>query len=188
MRSARVLWWLGLVGVAVALAQEPKAPPPPGLPGTPGVYVEASAGQWKPLPETEVRDSSIKRMDVFLDTGGMLPLDMTCVYPGPAAALRLVARHPVFFVRGIRNPREALIARLTTKKDSRTLRTRSTEAGAGNKAGINKSDTRRVTVVALEGGVYSLTPVEALKPGEYLLTFGLATSGYDFGIQGQSPD
>jgi len=38
-----------------------------------------------------------------------------------------------------------------------------------------------VVVPSLDGG-FSATPEENLKPGEYLLTFGSANTGYDFGI------
>jgi hypothetical protein len=51
-----------------------------------------------------------------------------------------------------------------------------------NKEGFRRTDVRKLKLTEYTDGTYSATPEENLKKGEYLLVFGTATAGFDFGI------
>jgi len=77
----------------------------------------------------------------------------------------------MLFVRGAGSNREATIVQLAREKDSRVIQLSSLAATTGNKAGFNRKDIREATVMAYSDNSFSITPIEDLKPGEYLLFF-----------------
>lgn len=155
---------------------------PAGLPAEPGVYVRNDSGKWARLTQAPATSSTIQGMDVFLQTGGQTNLDMTFTFSGAKAELQLTERRPVFYVRGVGQPREALIVKLQTGRSMRTARASHSAAASGNKAGFRPHDIRRVTASRVSERLFSVIPSEELKPGEYFLTFGTTVTVFDFGI------
>ncbi len=52
------------------------------------------------------------------------------------------------------------------------------------KAGLSKDRVPDIQVKTISDGIFSVTPNEDLKPGEYLLTFeAMGGNGCDFGIK-----
>jgi len=152
------------------------------VPQADGVYYRQNTPKWIQLTQARVADSKIRGMETYLQTDGLTGLNMNFVYPGVHAAIQIFEKRPTFFVRGVGTGAEALIAQLTCKRDSRVVGTMSLNATQENKAGFDKKVIHRVVVVPSLDGGFSATPEENLKPGEYLLTFGSADAGYDFGI------
>jgi hypothetical protein len=85
-------------------------------------------------------------------------------------------------VRGAGSPGDAVLIQLKRENDTRVFETSSADAAIDNKRGFRKKDIRKTTVVAYSDSCFSVTPDQALKPGEYLLLFGYANAGFDFGI------
>ena len=156
---------------------------PAGLPVEPGVYVRVDTTKWVKLTEAPAADSRIRGMNVFVETGGQTNLDMTFVFSGAKAGVQLAERRPVFYVRRIGDPKEALIVKLETGSSKRTAKASHKSASTGNKAGFRSGDIRPVTTAAVAPGVFSVSPSDPLKPGEYFLTFGATVTVFDFGIE-----
>jgi|SRR6266516_2355266 len=185
MQPAIVSLLLNLLLAPVTTASQQQSKTSAGvaaLPQADGVYYRQSAAKWIQLTQARVADSKIRGMETYLQTDGLTGLNMNFVYPGAHAAIQIFEKRPTFFVRGIGTGAEALIVQLTCKKDSRAVSTTSLNAARENNAGFDKKDIYRVVVVLSLDGGFSATPEENLKPGEYLLTFGSANTGYDFGI------
>ncbi len=121
-------------------------------------------------------------MELFAETGGYTNLGMSIICSGSRASARLSVPKPTFFVRGAGSSKDVLLVRLTQKKDKRTFKTSSVDATVENKGGFRKGNIRKTTIVSNSDNSFLVTPEEDLKPGEYLLVFGYATAGYDFGI------
>jgi hypothetical protein len=52
------------------------------------------------------------------------------------------------------------------------------------KAGLSKDRTPDITTKTISDGVFVITPIGDLPPGEYLLTFSaMGVTGYDFGVR-----
>lgn len=171
---------LGLL--LVLIMQAPKPAPPPGMPVTPGVYFRQGDAQWIKLEPASMADMKSKGMEQFMDTYGYFNLDLTVTYTGAQAAAQIPVPRPVFYVRGVGSSKEAMIVQLTRKKDSRTIRTSSSAATTENKGGFKKQEIQNVTVTVYSDESFSVAPEDDLKPGEYLLVFGYANAGFDFGI------
>lgn len=175
-----------ILGIAsswlLAAALQSGGQEPAGLPAGAGVYVRSDSANWVKLTQAPAADSTIRGMDVFLETGGQTNLDMTFVFTGATARLQLTERRPVFYVRGMGDPREALIVKLRAGKSTRTAKASHKSASTGNKAGFSAGDIRRVTTATVSPGLFTVVPGEALKPGEYFLTFGSTVMVFDFGI------
>ena len=172
-----------LVASAAAVSQDSRQGPPlPGVPEATGVYCQSEPGKWISLEMAPAADSSIKGLRTFLETDTLSGLNMNFVYRGAHAATRLSDRRPTFVVRGIGSAPDALIVRLAQNRGTRTVQTSSSAASVGNKGGFKRKEIRKVTVVSLADGSFSVTPEEVLAPGEYLLVFGSANAGFDFGI------
>jgi len=173
-----------LLSFAAAQPQKPKQePPPPGMPAPQGVYFQQGPEQWVQLAHIPPRGSRIKGMDNYLMTAGLTNLNMSFDYDGPRATLQLSARRPTFFVRGVGAAQDALIVRLTQKKDRRTVGTLSSLSGVKNKGGFKAGAIREVVTAPFSGGAFSVTPLVDLKPGEYLLVFGYPQAAFDFGVR-----
>jgi hypothetical protein len=147
-----------------------------------GTYYYQNNANWVPLQPAPIDKMKTKGMELFLATGGYTRLGASGVYHGAKAALRISVPKPTFFVRAAGSYRNAALIRLVQKKDSRTFHTSSSNISIENRGGFNKGDIRKVFVVEYPDSSFSLTPEENLSPGEYLLVFGGAASGFDFGI------
>jgi hypothetical protein len=154
----------------------------PDLPAASGVYYRMGGAKWVSLQPATIEKMNPKGMELFIETGGYTNLGMSMVCRGSKAAMRITASKPIFFVRGVGSSEDAMLIKLSQKKDARSFHTSSTESSVGNKGGFRKGDIRRVVTTKYPDHSYSLTSEEDLSKGEYLLVFGNATTGFDFGI------
>ena len=154
---------------------------PPDMPPDSGVYFRQE-GKWISLKTSAVAGVNTKGLEQYIQTDGFTGLAMDFVCQGALALIRIPSQKPVFYVRGIGLPNDALIVQFEQKKNSRYLRTSLSSSNAANKAGFRENAIRKVDIVIFSDKSFSITPKEDLKPGEYLLTFGNATNSYDFGI------
>ena len=134
------------------------------------------------MESAAVSDMKTKGMNSFILTDGYMNLNMTIIYTGSRAPLQITTPRPAFYARGAGFAQDAVIAQLSRAKDSRTLQTVSSAGGAGNKLGVRKNELRNSTVTVYADDSFSIVPDEDLKPGEYMLLFGNANTGYDFGV------
>ena len=173
---------ISLVFLLALLNQVPKPAPVPGMPVAPGVYYKQTDGQWFKLEYAVMADMKGKGLGGFLETDGYLKLDITVSYPGAQARLQIPTPRPAFFVRATGAAKDAMIVQLTRGKDRRTIQTSSSATSLENKGGFKKQEIQHVNVVVYADESFSVTPQDDLKPGEYLLVFGYANTGFDFGI------
>jgi hypothetical protein len=157
----------------------------PGIPGFPegqGVYCRMTESGWtklEPATISELKSEGIKR---FIETAGLSTIYTTITYKGSKASIRVPDARPVFFVRGTGSTQDAIIVRLTQKKDSRETYTESDNTTYDNKGGYKTSEIQRLLITPYSKDAFSATPEEGLKPGEYLLTFGNTNVGFDFSV------
>jgi hypothetical protein len=178
---------------------------PVGIPEKPeasGIYYLQNGAHWIRLQHASIDKMKTKGMDLFVETGGYTNLGMDTIYRGAKAALRLSIAKPTFFVRAAHAPeagapeagapeagapeagatKDAMLVRLSQKKDTRIFHASSADSSVENKGGFKSGATRKVAVTEYPDHSFTLTPEENLSPGEYLLVFGSGTSGFDFGI------
>jgi len=165
----------------VLLMQAAKPDPVAGLPAEAGIYFRQGDG-WEKLQPASMAEMKTKGVGLFLETDGLAGLDLTMNYSGAHARVQIGTSQPVFYVRGFGSAKDALIVQLTQKKDSRAIRTSSLDVTVDNKGGFRKDVIRHVSVTEYSDGSFSATPDQRLKAGEYLLVFGHAITGHDFGI------
>jgi hypothetical protein len=180
IKVRNVLYVLLISGGAV-IAQAPA--PPAGLPADAGVYYHRGETRWVALTRPVLAETRTAGMEHFLDTYGWSNLNRTIVFQGAAAGIRIPDPKPTFYIRGIGSAQDVLIAQLTARKDSREIRADSTSASVNNKEGFKRGSIYRLTATVLAKDLYSVTPEQNLKPGEYLLVFGHAETSFEFGVQ-----
>jgi len=171
--------WFGVLILFLAQAVESVSPPP--VPEAPGIYYLQQT-KWIPLQPAVVADANAKGMELFVYTGGYTDLGMNVACKGARAAIRIRDAKPVFHVRDIGSVQDAMLIRMTRKKDSRVFKTSFSNVTVDNKGGFDKRDVFNLSGSDEPGGVISLSPEKSLPPGEYLLVFGNASKAYDFGI------
>lgn len=154
----------------------------PDRPIAPGVYYRQSVAKWILMPSARVAQSKAKGLDIYVETGGYTNLDMDVSYNGEQALLRIAAPKPTFFIRDVGASTDLAVVRLTQKKDLRMCQFSPPVATVDNKLGFKRSDLVKTVITEYPDKSFSVTPEEELRPGEYLLIFDKATSGYDFGI------
>jgi hypothetical protein len=154
---------------------------PPDMPPESGVYFRQD-GKWISLRTATVSGVNTKGLGQYIQTDGFTVLEMDFECQGAHALTRISLQKPVFYVRGVGLPNDALIVQFEQKKNSRYLRASLSDSNAVNKSGFRKNAVRKVEVVVFPDKSFSITPQENLKTGEYLLTFGNATNSRDFGI------
>jgi hypothetical protein len=183
IRVTQALYFL-LISAGAATAQDPAVPGT--LPAGAGVYYHQSEATWITLARPVMAATKTEGMEHFLDTYGWSNLNRTIVFEGAAAAIRIPDTKPTFYVRDVGSAQDVLIAQLTRKKDTREIQASSTNASVNNKEGFKRGNVYRVTAIALSKDLYSVTPEQTLKPGEYLLVFGHAETSFEFGVQAGS--
>jgi hypothetical protein len=171
--------WFGVLMLLAAQAVESVAPPP--VPEAPGIYILQQT-KWILLRPAVVADANAKGMELFVYTGGYTDLGMNIACQGARASIRIRDAKPVFHVRDIGSTKDAMLIRMTQKKNSRILKTSFSNVTVDNKGGFKKGDVFNLSGSEESGGVISLSPEKSLPPGEYLLVFGNASKAYDFGI------
>ena len=172
--------WLSVL--LLFLLQATKSATMPDMPPNPGVYYRQNNANWISLRPALIAEMKIRGMELFIETGGYTNLGMSIVCRGAKASLRILIPRPTFFVREVGSSKDAILVRLAQKKDERTFKTSSSAATVENKGGFKKRDIHKVTIIPNPDNSFSVMPEEDLKPGEYMLVFGYATLGFDFGI------
>jgi hypothetical protein len=172
--------WLGILLLLVPQAAKPAAIP--DMPAASGVYYRQSDTRWIRLPPAPIAEVNTRGMRLFIETGGYTSLGRNIVCRGAKAKVRISAPKPIFYVREAGSSEDLMLIRLAQQKDTRTCETSSADASVGNKPGFRKEDVHKMAVTEYPDHSFSVTPEENLKPGEYLLTFGTVTAGFDFGI------
>jgi hypothetical protein len=169
-------------GIWLLLLQAVQTATAPKVPESPGVYYLQDNVKWRSLAVAPIAKTTTKGLTLFVETGGYTNLDTDVICPGAKAATRFLVPRPTLYVRKVGIPGNAMLIRLTPKKDSRTFHKSSADVTVENKVGVRKSAIRKTSVTTYPGGLFSITPEVSLKPGEYLLVLGDATESYDFGI------
>jgi hypothetical protein len=154
----------------------------PDIPEKSGVYFRQNSAGWTSLQPAVVSDSKTKGMGLFVYSGGYTNFDVDITCPGARASTRISMPKPVFYARGVGSAKDAMIIRLTQKKDSRVFKTSFSNVTVENKGGFRKSDIQKLITAENADGTFSITPEKELAPGEYLLVLGSSVGGFDFGI------
>lgn len=148
---------------AVVAAAAPADPDLPESPHSKGVYVMADAADGQ---------GHIKKL-VFVDPkqvvrSGMVFYDFTAQLDGPHASLQIVDENPVFFayagedVDSFEKAIKSLaLVKLDVKKKVRELHI------GGTNAKLDEGVQRAVTIVPFKPGIFKISLVRPLEPGEY---------------------
>lgn len=173
---------MGLSMLLLCLIQAAAGIPAPDAPEAPGVYFRQDDSGWIRLQPAVTADAGASGIDLFIYTGGYTDVVMNIACPGPQASLRISAPQPTLFVRGIGSAKEAILVRLTKKKDRRAIRTSFSNVDVRNRAGFRKKDVFSLVAREYPDGSFSVWPEKNLPPGEYLLVLGNGLPAFDFGI------
>ncbi len=155
----------------------------------PGGYLW-NGSSWVSMQTINMAGGGAKHMGkMFLP--GLTP-QMVWTFRDASAPVHLDNPKPVFCVKFYTvqpgmpyapSGRDIVIARFDEKKDHRELQTTSGGNMFTFKAGLSKDRTPDIEVTPIDASTYIVTPKDALRPGEYLLsTSSMGTSGYDFGF------
>jgi hypothetical protein len=181
----------------ILLLQSPNPSDVPNIPTASGVYYRQGGAMWIQLQPASMDKMKTKGMELFVETGGYTDLGISLVCRGAKAALRIPDSKPTFFLRAAGAPeagapeagapevgssKDAMFIRLSQKKDTRVFHASSANSSVENKRGFKSGDMRKVVVSEYPDHSFTVTPEKNLSPGEYLLVFGSAASGFDFGI------
>ncbi len=172
--------WLSIL--LLSLLQAAESAPVLAVPEASGVYYRQNDGSWAGLKPAVTAGAEAKGLKLFVDTGGYTDLGINISCRGARASFRMPVQKPTLFVRGVGASKDAIIIKLTQKKDSRVFKTAFSDVSVQNKGGFRKEDIHKLNVVEYPDGSFSVTPEKDLDRGEYLLVFGNSTAGYDFGI------
>ncbi|MGH9761281.1 MAG: hypothetical protein ACREDR_11650 [Blastocatellia bacterium] len=155
-----------------------------GMPGGPGVYYKGTNG-WAEIDEAVGSTAKARGIPAAMLSFGLAGIHVLRVYNGAGATARTADSSPVFFVQGLGiNSREAAIIRLEQKRDHREVNIASLRPFAA-KSGYPSGRVVAVKLSRLSPDVVAVTPSEALKPGEYLLSLYSTDTdegGFDFGV------
>jgi hypothetical protein len=155
-----------------------------------GFYYHKTEQAWQQLQPISMAGGGMKHAGKMFVPG--LTPQFVWTFRGDAAAVQIEDKRPTFCIKespmlaGIagRSERDLLIIRFDIKKDHRELQT----TNGGNmftfKSGISKDRMPDIITKTIADGVFTVTPTEDLKSGEYLITFSsVGISGYDFGVR-----
>jgi hypothetical protein len=154
----------------------------PDVPETPGVYFLQGESAWIPLQPVVTSDANAKGLQLFVYTEGYTDLGLNVVCPGSRALIRILVPKPVLYVRAIGSAKDAMLIRLTKKRDQRVVKTSFSNVTMANKGGFRREDVFKLILQESPDGFFSVSPEKELPPGEYLLVLGNAVPAYDFGI------
>jgi len=166
----------------VFLAQAADAGRSPEVPEAPGVYSLQDESGWVTLQPVVTSDANAKGLQLFVYTGGYTDLGLNIVCPGSRALIRMLGTKPVLYVRAIGSAKDAMLIRLTKKRNQRVVRTAFSNVNMSNKKGFRREDVFKLILQESPDGFFSVSPEKELPPGEYLLVLGNAVPAYDFGI------
>ncbi len=106
----------------------------------------------------------------------------TLSYKGAESSVRIADRRPTFYYNRIPTARNAVIIVFEKKKDHRDLKVIRVNALLTAKGGPDKKHLVDVSAESINDHLVSVTPVQDLPLGEYLLTDSGGYTGYDFEI------
>jgi hypothetical protein len=164
------------------LAQAADTVRTPDVPKAPGVYSLQGESAWVPLQPAVTSDANAKGLQLFVYTGGYTDLGLNVICPGSRASIRLLVSKPVLYVRAVGSAKDAMLIRLTKKRDQRVIRTAFSNVNMANKEGFRREDVFKLICQESPDGFFSVSPEKELPPGEYLLVLGNAVPAYDFGV------
>jgi hypothetical protein len=173
---------IGLSLLFLFFMQTAETIPDQGVPDPPGIYFRQGDSRWMPLQPAVTADAGSSGLQLFVYTGGYTDLGMRLSCPGPRASVRISVPRPTLFIRGVGSVKDAMLIRLTKKKDKRVFKTSYSNVTVGNKGGFAKKDIFSLISQVYPDGSFSVSPEKDLPPGEYLLVLGNAVPAYDFGI------
>ena len=173
---------IGLSVLFLFLAQATDAVRTPDVPEAPGVYFLKGESAWVRLQPAVTSDANAKGLQLFVDTGGYTDLGINVVCPGSRASIRMFVPKPVLYVRAVGSAKDAMLIRLTKKKDNRVIKTAFSNVTMANKGGFRREDVFKLIHQEYPDGFFSVSPEKELPPGEYLLVLGNAVPAYDFGV------
>jgi hypothetical protein len=168
--------------ILMILLQIPQSAIIVGEPAVPGVYYGPSNRQWIQLQAVVVDEVKAKGIKLFNYTGGYTNFSIRVFYRGAKSPLRIAVPKPTFLVRASGSSKDIVLIKLSQKGNRRAFRTSPSDATVENKSGFYKKDILKIDVTENPDRSFSLTPAQNLKSGEYLLVFGSAMPGYDFGV------
>jgi hypothetical protein len=154
-----------------------------------GFYYKTPQG-WQTLEPLSMAGGGLKHAGKMFVPG--LTPQFVWTFRGAESPVQIGDKRPMFYIKELpmlaaiagRTERDLLIIRFDKKKDHRELQTTSGGNMFTFKAGISKERMPDITTKMVFDGIFTVTPNDDLKPGEYMITFSaLGNSGYDFGIK-----
>lgn len=160
------------------------------VPSSNGVYLKSN-GQWVALSVANSSGESTGGVGRSMLTGGIARVNGNTIFSGSTAPVSTSDANPAFCVIGPTHAeaRDIVIVRLKEKRGHRELQTISMGAYRGLDMEYPPKDITHV-VGSQSGVCWMVTPVSALKRGEYILFAGLGPAnimipgfgGYDFSV------
>jgi hypothetical protein len=152
-----------------------------------GTYYKGASGFVRIAPQMMGGGGATHVGKMFVP--GLTP-HMVFTFRGAEAPLQIGEKRPTFYFKQSpymtnvpgHSERDIVLVRFDKKKDHRELQMTSGASVFTFKAGFSKEKTPDIVVNRISESVFTITPQQDLAPGEYLLTFGLGASGFDFGI------
>jgi len=145
---------------------------------------------WEKLEPLSMAGGGLKHAGKMFVPG--LTPQFVWTFRGAAAPVQIEDKRPTFYIKELptlttiagRTERDLIIIRFDKKKDHRELQTTSGGNMFTFKSGISKERLPDIITKTVSDGIFTVTPSDDLKPGEYMVTFSaLGNSGYDFGIK-----
>lgn len=175
--------------------------PDPLVPHPSGIYLSGPEKMTR-IESTTTRQARTSGLFGYALTGGLASLKVKAAVNGPSATVVATGKNPVFYFYfdqtaqglgaaggSVTSPNEFSLINFETKKDKREAVIGSASIG-GAKTGLRDKDQIDFTSEQIAPGTYKVSPVTALKPGEYGFVSGIVGSGnnatfrvFDFGIR-----
>jgi len=173
---------IGLGILFLLFAQAAETSTAPAVPAATGVYFRQTESDWVLMQPAVTSNANARGVQLFVYTGGYTDMGENIACPGAQASMRISVPRPTLVSRAVGSAKDALLVRLTKKKDSRIYKTSFSNVTVENKRGFRKSDIFKLVSQTYPDGSFSISPEKDLPPGEYLLVLGNAVPAYDFGI------
>jgi len=156
------------------LAQAADAGRPPKVPEAPGVYFLQGESAWVTLRPAVTSDANAKGLQLFVYTGGYTDLGITVACPGSQASMRMLVPKPVLVVRAVGSAKDAMLIRLTKKRDQRVIKTAFSNVTMVNKEGFRKEDVFSLVLQESPDGFFSVSPEKELPPANIFWCWAMA--------------
>jgi hypothetical protein len=186
--------WITLLLAAsfiLSSAQQPSnAAGIPSRPQEEGAYYYAGTRSWERL--SHILNAGRKPRHVYRIIVPSLVPGIVLIFRESEAPVKIAARKPVFFIRssGVAGKlpgvldRDVLIVRLAKRKDHRELPVTTGASIFNVSQSIPKTQIVKSVVTVESENAFTVTPIDDLAPGEYIITFGTGQlGGYDFEIK-----